>query len=116
MHSRGDGICLCQISDAERGKDSEQGKEPSQGGADPLILKSMFHGVHGPSGHLSGFIYFAVFDGEHTLTEFGCEAEECGEPHPDQGAGTAGYHGSGDTDDISRSDGGCKGGSQGRKR
>ncbi len=76
MNGGGNGICLSQVADTKRGENGKQREEPSQDGAGLFIFESVFHSIHRAAGHFSRFIDFTVFNGQHTLAEFGCETKE----------------------------------------
>ena len=61
------------------------------------------------------FLYFTVLTGQHTLSEFGGSTENGCNPHPEQGSGTSGRNGGGNTYNVTSTNGGRKGSTQGCK-
>ena len=61
------------------------------------------------------FLYFTVLTGQHTLSEFGGSTKNGCNPHPEQGSRTSSRNGGGNTNDITSTNGGRKGSTQGCK-
>ena len=69
--------------------------------------------VHRAARNLTFGVDRAVFDSKDTFRVFCCHTKEGGNPHPEDGSRTACFNSCRDTDDIPRTNGGCKGCTQG---
>ena len=116
MKSACNGVSLCHVSNTKGCYYCEKCEKPCQDHAQGFIFQPFFHSIHRTAAHFSFGIYLTVFDGQHTLAEFGSNAKCCGNPHPYQCTRAARNHGSGNSYNVSSSNGCCKSCGQCRKR
>ena len=117
----GDGVGLVgleHVTAAEGCADGEYGEDEAEyytegvEGGDALF-HAFFKVDHGSAEDVSVGFNVAVDLGEGAGGEFHAHAEKGGEPHPEDGAGPACSNGDGDTGDVTKADGGGKGGGEG---
>ena len=105
-------IGLCHVADSERCQDREDSKKRCHHCTQFFVFKTVFHGIHRAANHLAVCVHFPVFYSENALRVFGGKPEESRDPHPDDRAGTAHDHGSGNTHNIAGTYGCRKSGHQ----
>ena len=117
VHVCRNGIDLGHVADTEGGQYAEGREENGQKGADPgkagsgsQTVPQIVHGAAAP--FILG-IFAAVVDAQDIFGIVGHHAEEGHDPHPEDGAGTAGYDGSRNAGDVAGADGGGQGRAQG---
>ncbi len=108
-HVGDDGVGLDRTADAEGGEECQDGEDD----AEPLHVEPAVEGVHGAADHIAFFSFDAVFDRDDGLGVFGGHAEETGDPHPEDRAGSAERDGRADADDVAGTDGRGQRGGQG---
>ncbi len=107
------GTRLYGRADAEACHGGEQREEhradfrPRGGGAVGLFEGAQ-PSVHRAAEHLALVVFHAVFDRCVGFGVLGGDAEDAGEPHPQNGARAARHDGRGHADDVARADGGRK--------
>ena len=112
LHIGGNGIDLAHVSDAEAGQNAENTEQECQhltdGLAAPEAAQAVPQIVHGAARPLPRGILPAVVDTKHVFGKIGHHTENGHNPHPEDGAGTAGHDGRGYTRDITGADGRCQ--------
>ena len=81
----------------------------------PLGAHSPLYGIEGTAQDVAVLLYLTELAGKHTLGELGGGPQDGGNPHPEKGTGTTSGNGSGNTHDVSCTNGGRKGGTKSGK-
>jgi hypothetical protein len=105
----GDGIRLDRAPDAKGGDGGERGEDD----AEPLRVHPPLEDVHRAAGHRPVRVLHPEADGEERLGVLRRDAEDAGQPHPEDGARPAGRDRRRDADDVPGPDRRGEGGRQG---
>ncbi len=97
----GNRVGLNHAADTERADRSEDREED----ACPAGLEAAVEGVHRAADHRAVFTLHAVLDGDQGLGVLGGDAEDTGQPHPEDGARAAAGDRGADADDVAGADG-----------
>ena len=108
-----DGIHLGKGPDTKVSNQGFQRKAKAMARGFIFFTQPIFDVVHRAARNLTFGVDRAVFDSKDTFRVFCCHTKEGGNPHPEDGSRTACFNSCRDTDDIPRTNGGCKGCTQG---
>ncbi len=98
----GDLVCL-DGGHADCRQHAESGGEIAQ--PFPALAEALGYVIESAAGEVALLVLLAEVQTQDVFGVVGDHAEECGDPHPEHGAGAAGEDGGGDADDVARADG-----------
>ena len=109
-----DRLDLRGVSDAEGGEEAEEAEQHAQPAK--ALSEAVLDIVHRAADPVALVVALTVFDGESDLGKLGAHTDQCGKPHPENGARSADYDCAGDAGDVSCSDGSRQCGGEGLQR
>lgn len=90
------------------GQRREQREQHSQHATELLVLEAALERVHRAAEHLARVVFHAILHADKHLGILGGDAQDAGDPHPENGARAAEQKARAHTDDVARADGGSQ--------